>query len=126
MTFPSQRYSNDENIFPHVSKWYEIFIEAGECLERRTGRLDSELVRDEVEVELMKERALCDEIRQQFLQTLKDVELQLIEDKTAKQRLESDWSDKKQAFELDSTGRSLTLRSSILMFKPGSVIFPGE
>ncbi|KAL3282273.1 hypothetical protein HHI36_005464 [Cryptolaemus montrouzieri] len=99
---------------------------AGECLERRTGRLDSELVRDEVEVELLKERALCDEIRQQFIQTLKDIELQLIEDKTAKQRLESDWSDKKQAFELDSTGRGLTLRSSILMFKPGSVIFPGD
>ncbi|KAK9869352.1 hypothetical protein WA026_003109 [Henosepilachna vigintioctopunctata] len=99
---------------------------AGECLERRSGRLDSELVRDEVEVELIRERALCDEIRQQFIQTLKDVELQLVEDKTVKQRLESDWSDKKQAFEIDSTARSLNLRSSILMFKPGSVIFPGD
>lgn len=99
---------------------------AGECLERRTGRLDSELVRDEVEVELMKERALCDEIRQQFVQTLKDVELQLTEDKTAKQRLESDWSDKKYSFEIDSIARSLTLQSTVLMFKPGSVIFPGD
>lgn len=58
----------------------------GECLDRRTGRLDSELVRDEVEEELIKEVALCSEIRDIFSRTLKDVEMQLLEDRTAKQR----------------------------------------
>lgn len=55
-------------------------------MDRRTGRLDSELVRDEVEEELIKEVALCSEIRDIFSKTLKDVELQLLEDRTAKQR----------------------------------------
>lgn len=59
---------------------------AGECLERRTGRIDAELVRDEVEEELIKEVALCSEIRDVFSRTLKDVEKQLLEDRTAKQR----------------------------------------
>lgn len=55
-------------------------------MERRTGRLDSELVRDEVEEELIKEVSLCAEIRDIFARTLKDVELQLLEDQTAKRR----------------------------------------
>uniref|UniRef100_A0AAR5P4D3 Tektin n=1 Tax=Dendroctonus ponderosae TaxID=77166 RepID=A0AAR5P4D3_DENPD len=97
---------------------------AGECLERRTGRLDSELVRDEVEDELIKEVALCSEIRSIFSRTLKDVEMQLLEDHTAKQRLEYDWSDKRIAHELDALNYSLNTRSTILMFKPGAVTFP--
>lgn len=65
---------------------FDLKMTAGECLERRTGRLDSELVRDEVEEELIKEVALCSEIRDIFARTLKDVELQLLEDQTAKRR----------------------------------------
>ncbi|CAG9761871.1 unnamed protein product [Ceutorhynchus assimilis] len=97
---------------------------AGECLERRTGRLDSELVRDEVEDELIREVALCSEIRDIFSRTLKDVEMQLLEDKTAKQRLEYDWSDKRDAHEIDALNCSLNTRSTTLLFKPGSVLFP--
>ncbi|XP_050295530.1 tektin-4 [Anthonomus grandis grandis] len=97
---------------------------AGECLDRRTGRLDSELVRDEVEEELIKEVALCSEIRDIFSRTLKDVELQLLEDRTAKQRLEYDWSDKSDAHQIDALNSSLNTRSTVLLFKPGAVIFP--
>ncbi|XP_066253997.1 tektin-4 [Euwallacea similis] len=97
---------------------------AGESLERRTGRLDSELVRDEVEEELIKEMALCSEIREIFSRTLKDVEMQLLEDRTAKQRLECDWSDKRISHEIDALNSSLNNRSTILMFKPGAVSFP--
>ncbi|XP_076273209.1 tektin A isoform X1 [Rhynchophorus ferrugineus] len=97
---------------------------AGECLERRTGRMDSELVRDEVEEELIKEVALCSEIRDIFSRTLKDVEKQLMEDRVAKQRLEYDWSDKQISHEIDALNSSLNTRSTILMFKPGAVIFP--
>ncbi|KAF5269263.1 hypothetical protein FQR65_LT02564 [Abscondita terminalis] len=98
----------------------------GECIERRTGRLDPDLVRDEVEEELIKEMALISEIRETFARTLKDVELQLLEDKTAKQRLEYDWCDKTIAHELESVNCALNNKSTILMFKPGSTIFPEE
>ncbi|XP_030745690.1 tektin-4 [Sitophilus oryzae] len=97
---------------------------AGECLERRTGRMDSELVRDEVEEELIKELSLCSEIRDIFSRTLKDIQTQLTEDRTAKQRLEYDWSDKQLSLEIDSLNASLDTRSTVLMFKPGAVIFP--
>lgn len=99
---------------------------AGECLERRTGRLDPELVRDEVEDELIKELALCAEIRDVFTRTLHDIEKQLLEDKTAKQKLEYDWSDKTVAYEIESVNVALNNRSTILKFKPGAVIFPDE
>ncbi|CAH0546915.1 unnamed protein product [Brassicogethes aeneus] len=95
---------------------------AGECLERRTGRLDPELVRDEVEVELMKELALTAEIRETFARTLKDVQAQLTEDKTAKARLEYDWSDKIISHGIETLNQALTTKSTVLMFHPGSVI----
>lgn len=93
-------------------------------MERRTGRLDPELCRDEVEEQLIRELALTAEIREAFQRTLKDVELQLLEDKTAKQRLEYDWSDKKQAHEIDAINASLNFRSTVLLFKPGSTVLP--
>lgn len=93
-------------------------------MERRTGRLDPELCRDEVEEELIKELALTAEIREQFTRTLKDVEAQLLEDKTAKQRLEYDWSDKKEAHEIEAINVALNTRSTTLMFRPGATIFP--
>ncbi|KAL1489558.1 hypothetical protein ABEB36_013511 [Hypothenemus hampei] len=97
---------------------------AGECLERKAGRLDTELVRDDVETELIKEVALCSEIRDIFSRVLKDVELQMLENRTAKQRLEYDWSDKIVAHGIDALNSSLNTRSTILMFKPAAVIFP--
>ncbi|KAI4465455.1 tektin [Holotrichia oblita] len=97
---------------------------AGECLERRATRLDPELVRDEVEEELIKETALIAEIKILFEKTLKDIEMQLLEDKTAKQRLEYDWSDKSQAHEIDVINVALNNRSNVMSFKPGAVRFP--
>ncbi|RZC42216.1 tektin-4 [Asbolus verrucosus] len=99
---------------------------AGECLERRTGRLDTEIIRDEVEVELIKELALTAEIRETFTRTLKDIEAQLLEDKTAKQRLEYDWSDKTVSHEIEALNISLNNNSNTLLFKPGAVIFPED
>ncbi|GJQ70597.1 hypothetical protein Trydic_g22991 [Trypoxylus dichotomus] len=97
---------------------------AGECLKRRASRLDSDLVRDEVEEELIKEMALTAEVRMLFEKSLKDIEMQLIEDKTAKQRLEYDWSDKSQAHEIDVINVALNNRSNVMLFKPGAVRFP--
>ncbi|KAK4879273.1 hypothetical protein RN001_007419 [Aquatica leii] len=98
----------------------------GECLERRTGRLDPDLVRDEVEEELIKEMALISEIRETFGRTLRDLEKQLLENKTAKQKLEYDWSDKSVAHDIEFVNCALSNKSTVMMFKPGSTIFPNE
>lgn len=79
-----------------------------------------------MEEELIKELALTAEIRDQFTRTLKDIELQMLEDKTAKARLEFDWSDKNYAHELEAVNVALNNTSTILLFKPGSTIFPDE
>ena len=99
---------------------------AGECLERRSGRLDTEIVRDEGEGELIRELALTAEIRETFTRTLKDIEAQLVEDKTAKQRLEYDWSDKTVAHEIEALNILLNNSSNTMLFKQGSVIFPDD
>lgn len=52
------------------------------------------MVRDEVEDELIREVTLINEVRELLTRTLKDVDKQIMEDKTAKGRLEYDWSDK--------------------------------
>ncbi|XP_028150140.1 tektin-4-like [Diabrotica virgifera virgifera] len=99
---------------------------SAECLERRTGRVDVELVRDDVEEEIIREAALCAEIRELFASTLNDIEKQLLENKSAKQRLEFDWADKKHAHEIDSINMRLSNSSSIILNKPGSVYFSEE
>ncbi|CAG9863658.1 unnamed protein product [Phyllotreta striolata] len=99
---------------------------AGECLDRRTSRIDSDVVRDVVEDALIRELTLIKEVKELFTRTLKDVEHQLNESKNAKARLEYDWSDKLDAHKLDSINMALNTRSTILMFKPGAVCFPEE
>lgn len=97
-----------------------------ECLERRTGRRDAELVRDEVEVELMKEMSLSAAIRELLVKTLKKIETQLQDNKTAKARLEYDWSDKILSHEIETVNKALSSQSRTIMFKPGSVVCPGD
>ncbi|KAF5269242.1 hypothetical protein FQR65_LT02543 [Abscondita terminalis] len=99
---------------------------AGECIERRTGRLDPDLVRDEVEDELVNEMALISEIKETYARTLRQIEMQLSDNKAAKQKLEYDWSDKVTAHEIEALNCSLNNKSKIIMFKPGSTIFPDE
>lgn len=106
--------------------YFTLLYITGECLTLRSSRIDGELVRDEVEEELIREVALCAEIRDIFNRTLGDVEKQLLEDKTAKQKLEYDWGDKKVAHEIDSISMALNNRSTVLCFKPGAVCFPEE
>ncbi|XP_065173790.1 tektin-4-like [Atheta coriaria] len=95
-----------------------------ESMDRRTGRLDPELVRDEVEEEIIRELALCSEIREQFTRAMADIEHQLLANKTAKSRLENDWSDKQETNEAEAINVALNNRSTVLLFKPGAVGFP--
>lgn len=97
-----------------------------ECLETRTRRPEPELVRDEPEEELIKEKALIAEIRALLIKTLAEIENQNRENRTNKQRMEFDWSDKKDAHENDSRNSHLSNRAPAIMFKHGATRFPAE
>lgn len=97
---------------------------AKECLEKRCGRPETELVRDEAEELLIKELAQIGEIRTLLKKTYADIQNQLTEDRTARHRLEYDWSDKKDAYEIETANVGLTDDSKTIMFYPGSVNLP--
>ncbi|CRK99861.1 CLUMA_CG013164, isoform A [Clunio marinus] len=97
-----------------------------ECLATRTRRPESELVRDEPEEQLIKEKALIAEIRVLLIQTLADIEAQQRENRTNKTRLEFDWSDKKDAHEIESRNSQLNNRAPAIMFKPGATRFMAQ
>ncbi|CAG9797111.1 unnamed protein product [Chironomus riparius] len=97
-----------------------------ECIETRTRRPDNEIVRDEPEEELIKEKALISEIRLLFIKTLSEIEAQLRENRTNKDRMEFDWSDKKDAHENDSRNCQLGNKSLAIMFKAGATRFPAD
>lgn len=106
--------------------WNIYGILAKECIEKRAGRPDTELVRDTPEEELINELALIAEIRQQLKKTLEDFEQQQVENRTARQRLEYDWSDKKEAYEIDTINVGLNNFSKTIMFRPGAIRQPPE
>ncbi|BFF94204.1 tektin-4 [Drosophila madeirensis] len=99
---------------------------AKECIEKRSSRPDTELVRDQTEEELVNELALIAEIRRLLKKTLEDFEAQQVENRTARQRLEYDWSDKKEAYEIDTLNQGLNNNSRTIMFRPGAVRQPPE
>ncbi|XP_055641169.1 tektin-4 isoform X2 [Toxorhynchites rutilus septentrionalis] len=99
---------------------------ASECLERRTGRPDTELIRDCPEEELIREVALIAQIRAVLLKTLSDIEAQQVQNRAARQRMEFDWSDKKVAHENDAINCNLTNKSTITLFRPGATRCPNE
>lgn len=97
---------------------------AKECLEKRCGRPETELVRDEAEELLIKELAQIGEIRTLLMKTLADIKNQLIENRTARHRLEYDWSDKKDAYEIGVSNVALNDDDKTIMFYPGAVNLP--
>ncbi|XP_034182838.2 tektin A [Osmia lignaria lignaria] len=99
---------------------------AGEFLQLRSKRLESDLIRDEVEEELTKEVALCSEIRDLLGRTRDQIEMQLTELKAAKVRLEVDWTDKTDAYDIDAECIKLKNDSPLILWKPGATRFPGE
>nr|CAD7430719.1 unnamed protein product [Timema monikensis] len=96
---------------------------AGECLERRTARLEPDLVRDQVEEELIKEIALINEVRDLMSRMLTQMEEQQKINKAVKQRLEMDWSDKKEAYEIETANIGLKNTSPTILFHPGATRF---
>ncbi|XP_047349358.1 tektin-4 [Vespa velutina] len=99
---------------------------AGEFLQLRGTRLESDLVKDNVEKELTKEVALCSEIRDLLNRTREQIEMQLIELKAAKARMENDWTDKIDAYKIDTNCIKMNNESPLILWKPGATRFPAE
>ncbi|XP_029155600.1 tektin-4-like isoform X1 [Nylanderia fulva] len=97
---------------------------ANEFLQLRSFRLESDLVRDNVEEQLTKEIALCSEIRNLFNRTYEQIETQMIELKTVKARMENDWSDKAHTYNIESLCTNLSNDSPLLLWKAGATRFP--
>lgn len=94
---------------------------ARECIEVRTSRSRPELVRDDVEVELLREVDLIAEVRDAFTRVLKDVEKQLVDIKTVKSRIEHDWSNKSVAYAIETYNEVLPDNLNTITFNEGSV-----
>jgi len=73
---------------------------------------------------LLQEAALIAEVGDLMSRHLKQVEEQLQRNKAVKQRLETDWSDKKEAYEIEAINAGLHNSSKTLLFKPGATRFP--
>lgn len=125
---------------------------AGQCLDVRAKRADPDLVRDEPEEELVKEVALIDEVRELVKRCLQQVcgihvstlmhcitrvitvssstcLLHQVEDqqkssKAAKARMSTNWSDKQEAYDVDTYCGSLRAGAPSAMFREGATRFP--
>jgi len=73
---------------------------------------------------LLQEAALIAEVGDLMSRQLKQVEEQLQHNKAIKQRLEMDWSDKNEAYEIEAINAGLHNSSKTLLFKPGATRFP--
>ena len=70
--------------------------------------------------------ALIHEIKMLLQKTLKDIEDQQAENRAIKLRLEHDWSNKKDASEIETVNCGLRNSSRTTLFKPGATGFPSE
>lgn len=72
------------------------------------------------------EVALCSEIRDLLNRTREQIEMQLIELKAAKARMENDWTDKIDAYKIDTNCLKMNNESPLILWKPGATRFPAE
>lgn len=70
--------------------------------------------------------ALIHEIKMLLQKTLKSIEDQQAENRAIKLRLEHDWSNKKDAYEIETVNCGLRNSSRTTLFKPGATRFPSE
>lgn len=105
------------------------------------------MIRDGPEEELIEELALISEIRNVLKNILKEAkgqQVRLIQhffeeifiyffttfeqivNRAARERLEYDWSDKKDAFEIDTLNSALNNKSTTVLFKPGATRYMNE
>lgn len=67
---------------------------AKDCLANRQRRIDSDLVQDNTENQLLKELELISDVKATMSEFLRNARDQLVASREAKHNLEMDWSDK--------------------------------
>lgn len=100
-----------------------IFL-AKECLELRSKRLEPDLVKDNAEEELLQELCLVSDIRSLLTDAFEDTEHKMKNNKSAKEKLEFDWSDKVVSHNTDSINIVLNNKSGTNLIVNGSVRIP--
>ncbi|KAK3598847.1 hypothetical protein CHS0354_008589 [Potamilus streckersoni] len=90
------------------------------CRQRRQG---VDLVQDAVELGLLKEVEIINNVQDLLKKTINQAEKQIKANRDAKQNLEMDWSDKKEALEIDTVSGALKNHHTNKQFYPGSAKF---
>ncbi|KAL8579400.1 hypothetical protein ACOMHN_026765 [Nucella lapillus] len=90
------------------------------CRQRRQG-LD--LVQDDPEISLLKEVEIINNVQDLLQNTIAQADKQIRLNRDAKENLEMDWSDKKEALELDSKSAALRHHHTNKQFHDGAAKF---
>ncbi|XP_053551180.1 tektin-4 [Bombina bombina] len=96
---------------------YTIATDNLQCRERRLG---GELVKDTVELELLKEVELIRNVQELLKTTLGQTVQQIRLNRDYKEALEMDWSDKVEAYEIDDKCGKYNNQSTEIQFHPNS------
>ncbi|XP_071976034.1 tektin-4 [Engystomops pustulosus] len=99
---------------------YSIATDNLQCRERRIG---GELVRDGAEIELLREVELIRNVQELLKRTLEQTIEQIRLNRDAKGKLEMDWSDKVEAYDIDTQCGRYNNQSTDIQFHPNSAKF---
>nr|KAF6294929.1 tektin 4 [Pipistrellus kuhlii] len=99
------------------------FTIATDNLQCRERRQHPDLVRDHVEMELLKEAELIRNIQELLKRTIKQAVHQIRLNREHKELCEMDWSDKVDAYNIDETCAGYTNQSTEVQFHPHSTKF---
>jgi len=91
------------------------------CRQRRQG---VDLVQDDVELNLLKEVEVINNVQDLLKRTIKECDDQIRRNRDRKQELEMDWSDKKEADEIDTFAGALRNSHTCKQFFAGSAKVP--
>ncbi|ELT92180.1 hypothetical protein CAPTEDRAFT_182903 [Capitella teleta] len=96
---------------------------ASDNLNCRQMRQGVDLVQDEVELNLLKEVEVINNAQDLLKRTIKEADMQITRNRDRKKELEMDWSDKKEADEMDSFCAGLRNEHTCKQFFAGSAKF---
>ncbi|CAG5117655.1 unnamed protein product [Candidula unifasciata] len=96
---------------------------ATDNLNCRQRRLGVDLVQDDVEISLLKEVEIINNVQDLLKNTINQCEKQVRLNRDAKQNLEMDWSDKKEALEIDTRSGALRNHHTNKQFHDGAAKF---
>ncbi|XP_076333215.1 tektin-4-like [Tachypleus tridentatus] len=96
-----------------------------ECLDLRKQRLATDLVEDNVQLALWAEIDVVKNVKMQLKKHIDDAENQIRKNMTAKEELERDWSDKVEAYNIDtSSGHLQNISIGGIQFQEESSTLP--